>query len=62
MKNERKEKYVHEVFESIAGKYDFMNLLMTWGDAAALAEAGYGKNGAGPWRQGAGCLLRHRGR
>ena len=31
MKNERKEKYVHEVFESIAGKYDFMNLLMTWG-------------------------------
>lgn len=31
MKNERKEKYVHEVFESIAGKYDFMNVLMTWG-------------------------------
>lgn len=31
MKNERKEKYVHEVFEAIAGKYDFMNLLMTWG-------------------------------
>lgn len=47
MKNERKEKYVHEVFESIAGKYDFMNLLMTWGDAAALAEARHGKNGAG---------------
>ena len=31
MNNERKEKYVHEVFDTIAGKYDFMNLLMTWG-------------------------------
>ena len=31
MKNERKEKYVHEVFDAIAGKYDFMNVLMTWG-------------------------------
>ena len=31
MNNEGKEKYVHEVFEAIAGKYDFMNILMTWG-------------------------------
>ncbi len=31
MNGERKEKYVHEVFDTIAGKYDVMNLLMTWG-------------------------------
>lgn len=31
MNGERKEKYVHEVFNSIAGNYDFMNGLMTWG-------------------------------
>ncbi|MDO4922692.1 MAG: bifunctional demethylmenaquinone methyltransferase/2-methoxy-6-polyprenyl-1,4-benzoquinol methylase UbiE [Peptococcaceae bacterium] len=31
MNGEKKEKYVHEVFDTIAGKYDFMNVVMTWG-------------------------------
>lgn len=31
MNAETKEKYVHEVFDTIASKYDVMNLLMTWG-------------------------------
>lgn len=31
MNGEKKANYVHEVFDTIAGKYDFMNVLMTWG-------------------------------
>ena len=31
MNGKKKENYVHEVFDTIAGKYDFMNVLMTWG-------------------------------
>ena len=31
MNGEKKAKYVHEVFDTIAGKYDYMNVLMTWG-------------------------------
>ncbi|MDO4281612.1 MAG: bifunctional demethylmenaquinone methyltransferase/2-methoxy-6-polyprenyl-1,4-benzoquinol methylase UbiE [Peptococcaceae bacterium] len=31
MNGEKKVSYVHECFDAIAGKYDFMNVLMTWG-------------------------------
>lgn len=31
MNGKTKEKYVHEVFDTIAGNYDMMNTLMTWG-------------------------------
>lgn len=52
MKNERKEKYVHEVFESIAGKYDFMNVLMTWGMLGAWQKLVMEKTELGPGGKG----------
>lgn len=52
MKNERKEKYVHEVFESIAGKYDFMNVLMTWGMLGAWQKLVMKKTELGPGGKG----------
>lgn len=52
MKNERKEKYVHEVFESIAGKYDFMNVLMTWGMLGAWQKLVMKKTELGPGDKG----------
>lgn len=52
MKNERKEKYVHEVFESIAGNYDFMNVLMTWGMLGSWQKLVMKKTELGPGDKG----------
>ena len=48
MNGEKKEKYVHEVFDTIAGKYDFMYVVMTWGDAEEMATHCHGQNRASP--------------
>lgn len=52
MKKERKEKYVHEVFESIAGNYDFMNVLMTWGMLGSWQKLVMKKTELGPGDKG----------